>query len=153
PVAQDIVRDHPRVGRLSARPMFTVALAIVLGLAQEPVLSRAPVENANLLTGPCDVVVLPDLDGDGLADLALSVPGASVAAERAGAFHLFSSRGGEPLRSFRGERFSLFGYSLCAVADQVGDGLADLLVGAPSSTSDSHVGALEPVFPSTEQVG
>jgi hypothetical protein len=68
-------------------------------------------------------------NGDGRADLVVGAPGTGA---MPGAAYVLSGRDGEVLRVLRGAApGDLFGTDARAVGDQDGDGLEDLLVGAP----------------------
>ena len=73
---------------------------------------------------------VPDVDGDGQADLLV---GANAEAEANGQAHLFSGATGLPIRTLTSpnpEFGGRFGVSVSGVADADGDGRVDLLVGA-----------------------
>jgi len=75
-------------------------------------------------------VVLDDLDGDGWRELAVGWPGGD--GSTVGAVKIVSGRDGSEMGrldgSLPGDRF---GHALAVVADQDGDGIADLVVGSP----------------------
>ena len=74
-------------------------------------------------------VTLPDLDGDGLPDIAA---GAWAANEERGLVEILSGDAGTALGSFGGsEHGETFGYALAALPDLDGDGHAELAVGSP----------------------
>ena len=72
-----------------------------------------------------------DADGDGCPDVAVGAPFASQAGTYAGRVRVFSGRTGEVLHTFDGAAWDQLGASLAGVGDVDGDGLDDLLVGAP----------------------
>jgi len=81
------------------------------------------------------VVSLGDLDGDGHDELAVGNPEASIRAHRAGAVYVYRGTAGgydpAPVTVLSGRyRYGQFGRSL-AVADLDGDGVRELIVGAP----------------------
>jgi hypothetical protein len=108
---------------------------------------------------------LGDVNGDGLDDLALGAPGpeswdwptgGTARAGRvyvvhgktgAGPVSLVDVDGGQGGLVLRGEPESAAGFSLASVADWNGDGLRDLLIGAPaSSASGTQAGRVYVVF-------
>jgi FG-GAP repeat protein len=73
-----------------------------------------------------------DLDGDGLEDLVVGVPGYDSTASDAGRVEIYSTATWTLLRSFDGVSDSgALGGALARLADMDGDGVAELLVGAP----------------------
>ncbi|MBN1335781.1 MAG: FG-GAP repeat protein [Deltaproteobacteria bacterium] len=81
-----------------------------------------------------------DLDGDGLADLALGAPGTGGPGVEAGSVHLFLGpvRGlhtaGDADATWTGTAGDRAAATLAVVSDLDGDGLDDLLVGAPGAS-------------------
>jgi hypothetical protein len=79
-----------------------------------------------------------DLSGDGLVDLVVGSPewdAAGPGADATGQVELFSASSGQLLTSFAGKApGDRFGSALAVVADLSGDGLRDLVVGAPYAT-------------------
>jgi len=75
------------------------------------------------------VAALPDMDGDGVPDLAIGAPHER---DKRGVVGIFSGATGSFLRQIRGpEPKSQFGYSLTAIGDINGDNVPDLAIGAP----------------------
>ncbi len=80
----------------------------------------------------CSVDMLPDLDGDGLAELGVGGAIEAGAYGAAGVVRAISSRTQRPYQVWRGKSGGdRFGAALCAFPDCDGDGNGDLLVGAP----------------------
>ena len=82
--------------------------------------------------------LLPDVDGDGLPDLAIGAPRDDTQGEDAGVVYLFfgtfdgSRSAVDADASLYGEAaFDFAGTSVAAAADQDADGFVDLIVGAP----------------------
>jgi hypothetical protein len=90
-----------------------------------------------------------DLNGDGFADVALGVPRDASGTTESGLLHLYlggTSIDGAPNATLIGDEVGDgFGYAVASAGDVDGDGLADLVVGAPfadrsaSSWSAGHV--------------
>ncbi|MCI0589776.1 MAG: integrin alpha, partial [Planctomycetes bacterium] len=88
---------------------------------------------------------LPDLDNDGVPDLAVGAPQATpfvstqpdsgcsgIGSSGAGYLRLFSGAGGEPLVTIQGTSSGdAFGYGVAGLGDLDGDGKPELAVGAP----------------------
>ncbi|HEX5009549.1 MAG TPA: hypothetical protein VFY71_04035 [Planctomycetota bacterium] len=104
------------------------------------------------------LAALPDIDGDGLADLAIGAPGSQ--ADR-GRVAIVSPATGQTLATIAGlEPGERFGSSLAPIGDRTGDGVTELAVGAPkwalssgrvlivSPASGKFVGSVSGVLPS-----
>ncbi len=84
----------------------------------------------------CSVAMLADLDGDGLAELAVAGATEAGANGAAGVVRAISSRTQRPYQVWRGHSGGdRFGAALGAASDRDGDGFMDLLVGAPKDDS------------------
>lgn len=78
------------------------------------------------------LAVLGDVNGDGAMDVAVGAPGAASAGRGTGAVRILSGRDGRVWRALQGRGGGdRFGASLAAAGDVDGDGVGDLLVGAP----------------------
>ncbi len=89
----------------------------------------------------CDI---PDLNGDGVCDLAIGAPG-SEARNAPGNVYIYSGRNGKLLRTLRAtNRFGdRFGFSVAAMGDMNKDGQTELAIGAPGISSNGyHAGAV-----------
>ncbi|MEW6745704.1 MAG: integrin alpha [Planctomycetota bacterium] len=109
-----------------------------LGRGAVYVLSGRRGELLYLLEGPDDgaglgtsVTGADDMNGDGRPDWAAGAPRALVDGETRGAVFAFSAVNAWLIYAWWGEGVEAFGYSLKGVGDANGDGLGDLVVGAP----------------------
>jgi len=108
-----------------------------------------PASGEGLRSGS-SMVSLGDLDGDGYADFAVGEPGQSQGAEGAGGVVLWfgSPEGPErPVRLHGTVSGAAAGSSLAAPGDVTGDGVADLLVGAPGEGPADDTGEEASLLP------
>jgi hypothetical protein len=88
------------------------------------------------------VARMPDLDGDGLDDLAVGALGTQVSATSSGSVYLYSGRTGALQRRIDNPSSgSSFGYLIGPMGDVDGDGIADLYVSHYSGEVGVHSGA------------
>ena len=92
------------------------------------------------------VVSAPDMDGDGASELIITAPWASLGAERTGEVYVLRSGGAlstsgdtidlaeADLTLYGAAMFDNAGASVSAAGDVDGDGLSDLLIGAPADS-------------------
>ena len=93
---------------------------------------------APLAGGGRSIAVLDDLDGDGHADVAVGAP--DLTGDRPGSVWIVSTRRGRVLAEVVGlEPGDGFGAALLTIPDQDGDGLAELLIGAPYSNGEGEL--------------
>ncbi|MFT7484489.1 MAG: hypothetical protein ACI9F9_000329 [Candidatus Paceibacteria bacterium] len=77
---------------------------------------------------------LDDVNGDGVPDFAIGAPRDSSAGNNAGMIYIFSGQSGLQLFTITNSLATeLLGQSLAAMPDQNGDGIGELLVGAPGT--------------------
>lgn len=82
------------------------------------------------------IAALDDVDGDDIADLAVGAPGALGGYGRV---YLLSGFDGSTLQTWEaGSRYGRFGQDLATLDDIDGDGLQDLLIGAPTAWFDDR---------------
>lgn len=90
------------------------------------------------------VALVGDVNGDGVDDLLVGAPGAGVTFRSAGAAYLVSGDTGELLRTWRGAAADdQLGSAVCAAGDIDGDGIGDVLVGAPNYAGGAATGSAE----------
>jgi len=78
------------------------------------------------------VLPMPDLDGDALADVIVSAPGAEIDGELHGVLSARSPKSGEVLWRRIAERQENLGWDLAPAGDQDDDGKMDLFAGSPT---------------------
>ena len=87
------------------------------------------------------VASVPDIDGDGVTDLAVGANGENIGKRRAGRVYVYSGATGGlllQLASPNRTRSGAFGYSIAGLNDIDGDGFGDLAVGAPFESPGSE---------------
>ncbi|HUR29167.1 MAG TPA: integrin alpha, partial [Planctomycetota bacterium] len=78
------------------------------------------------------IAAFPDVNGDGVRDLAIGAPDSDVQAQNGGAVRVLSGANGGLLFTVAGSSSnSAFGFSVAAAGDVNGDGTQDFSVGAP----------------------
>lgn len=89
------------------------------------------------------VKTIGDVDGDGIPDFAVGAPFASPAGlYQAGIIYIYSGASGSLLYTIEGLEINAgLGFSLGAIADINGDGVHDILVGAPDSSPSGRTDA------------
>ncbi|MDH3746491.1 MAG: integrin alpha, partial [Acidobacteriota bacterium] len=120
------------------RPAVVMLDLVALGFSE-----RLRVEGeVGSLMGWAVVGLNRDADGDGEMDVAVSAPRQSRGRKRqVGALHVLNPRTGETIFSARGKKSGdHFGYSLARFSDVDGDGIGDLLVGAPGTGKEKRPG-------------
>jgi VCBS repeat protein/FG-GAP repeat protein len=75
------------------------------------------------------VARMPDLDGDGIDDLAVGAPATHYAGPDYGSVYLYSGRSGALQRRIDAPSLPNFGFQVGAIGDVDGDGIADLYTG------------------------
>lgn len=126
-----------RLNDLSAPGRVYVFSGATGGAIREVVVPEVTVSNPGLGFGKA-LAAVPDVDGDGVDDLAIGAPGYRAGTEAAqrnnGRAYLISAVTGDALLTLdtpAGEFEGSFGTSVGGVPDADGDGRGDVLVGAP----------------------
>lgn len=125
-------KDEVLVGAKTARPgdVFNAGAARVFSGATGALLYEVSEGRPAEFLG-ASVAGAGDVNGDGVGDLVVGAP-AAVNFGRAGDAHVYSGVDGAPLYVFVGDDFDdEFGAAVAGGGDLTGDGLADLVVGAP----------------------
>lgn len=128
-------------------------LALLIGSLPALVLGGSALAQAPLydLPGPAgsqyaySLASVGDVDGDGFEDLAVGAPRAAGLQLDAGCVYVMSARTGHPLLTVLGEvTGDRFGWDVAGLGDIDGDGVGDLIVGAPLHewTSGTDKGAV-----------
>ncbi len=119
---------------MTTRTMAYAGLAIALAAPAAAQVKLAPPNGNGRGYHGWSVAGLPDVTGDGRADIAVGAVGAKTVGEYGGAVQIYSGASGafvrtliSPIRMHHGR----FGWSVSAVPDLDADGFADVAVGAP----------------------
>ena len=129
---------HPYGGLCLALTAVTSPMSLH---AQEPTFTLTPSADHQQLG--TTYVAVGDINGDGIADLAVSDPGYRAdGLYNAGVVHLISGADGTTLRGYQGTiaQSQFFGLGLAAL-DVNHDGVLDLAVGAPGQSGPNGYGA------------
>jgi FG-GAP repeat len=129
--------DGDGIGDLAAGARFAGDLGYVQVWSHGAPAARWPGEWPGGLYGQ-DVIAVPDLDGDGRADLVISAPSARLGDRVVGIVEARTA-GGTRLWRTIGEPGEGLGWQLAVAGDQDGDGVQDLWAGAPANPSAGHV--------------
>ncbi len=89
------------------------------------------------------VTSVGDMDGDGLADVAIGAPVADpIGVDRAGVAYVYSPQTGNLIYAFIGHGTSeRLGTSVSGAGDVNGDGVPDIIIGAPGASPQGHTSA------------
>ena len=87
-----------------------------------------------------EVENLGDIDGDGAGDISVSAPFGSSGGGSSGRVLVYSGATGTLLFTFTGSSNDILGIDMDATGDLNGDGVTDLIVGAPGASGSGKVG-------------
>ncbi len=105
---------------------------LVVSAATGAIVARFPAPRSGERFGAA-LAMAGDVDGDGIADVAVGAPNASSAgAIGSGAVYVVSGSSGAILSTLHGEPFELLGASIAIAGDADGDGLTDVLAAGPT---------------------
>jgi hypothetical protein len=123
-------RGHPQAGRIEVRSGRTGALIYPLSSTED---------SSNFGKA---LAAVGDIDRDGVSDFAVAAPSASPnGVTEAGSVFVFSGGTGSLIYRFDGRGvFDEFGASVSS-ADVDGDGIPDIVIGAPGASPGGRVGA------------
>jgi len=112
------------------RSLVALVLLAPFATAQQSLFTSDPKLAAWKLVGT-SIANLGDVNGDGVADFVIGIPGH---ASSSGEARVISGADREVIRVLHGQGQN-FGTSVCATGDLNGDGVSDLAVGAPNAAS------------------
>lgn len=121
--------DDPAVDRIGRQPDLAEQL---------PLMSMGP-NLGSVFSGEADagmgaaLAPIDDLDGDGVGELIVGSPGGS------GSVTIYSGASGDIIVRFPGNPGERFGAAVSAIEDLDGDGLQDVIVGAPDAFGSGRV--------------
>lgn len=113
---------------------------IYSGASGAPLLQLNPIERRGLFGW--SIAKAGDIDGDNVPDLIIGAPHTSPDfLFGAGSALIYSGATGDPLLVINGEEMgAYFGQSVAGLGDLDGDGVPDILVGAPYASAEDRIG-------------
>ncbi len=132
------------VGSPEANPsgMMHAGVAYVFSGATGQKIWEVPGQDAQDQCG-FSVAAAGDVDGDGIDDMIIGAPYADFSGlVDAGAAYVLSGADGAIIWKLQGDQsFSLYGFSVASAGDLDGDGICEIIVGAPETEVNGMVGA------------